>query len=192
MAGQTRHLLLALSLGLAACSPDSSSAPPPEPVPADSDIAPAPPGVTPGNKGITLIAADGGVPRPLDFGTTKAETLSALRARGAPALTRNAECGAGPLEFADWPDGLQLVFQDGMFAGWAITLDNQDARKLTLANGLGIGADRRALDAALHPTVSQTSLGVEFTAGPINGLLDGEAPTSRVTHLWAGVDCAFR
>jgi hypothetical protein len=40
--------------------------------------------------------------------------------------------------------------------------------------------------------VQSTSLGTEFTAGEMSGLLTGDTPEAKITGLWAGTNCAFR
>lgn len=38
----------------------------------------------------------------------------------------------------------------------------------------------------------RSTLGTEFTAGGLAGLLDGTGARARITHLWAGASCAMR
>ena len=40
--------------------------------------------------------------------------------------------------------------------------------------------------------VYQSILGLEFEAGGLSGLLDGQALDGGVTHMWAGNACLFR
>ena len=187
---------LAAALILSACSSGSNepSTPPPEPAPAeDSQPAAALPRVVLDGAGLALISADTAAAKTLAFGAAKADTIAALAARGAPALSQNGECGAGPLEFAQWADGLQLVFQGGKFAGWSIDGRAADAAQLRTAKGIGIGAPRAALSAAYPGTrVEQSTLGNEFSAGGLSGLLTDATAAATVSHLWAGVDCSFR
>ena len=141
-------------------------------------------------EGLRLFDPASGASRALAFGMTRADLLAALAFRGPPGVGTNTECGAGPLDYASGPDGLTLYFQGGIFAGWA--LDGRAGGALTTAAGIGPGSTRAALEAAYDVTVEKTTLGTEFTAGSLAGLLDGSGPEARVMSLWAGVNCVFR
>lgn len=143
--------------------------------------------------GLRWIMLPNGAARPLPFGTSKADTIAALeRVRGKAAQGTNADCGAGPVQYANWADGLTLAFQNGRFAGWS--LDGRAAGGITTADGIGIGTTRAELDSAIGTPldVRETSLGTEFTAGAYNGLFDGRVANSRVTDIWTGVNCVAR
>ena len=198
---------LALStalLLLVACAPDAA----PSPVaaqPEDSlvedpvNTAAAPPAAPTmaeapalaiDGEGLRLFNPANGAARPLPFGTARALVLTALASRGAPELGTQTECGAGPLDFATWRDGLKLYFQQDKFTGWA--LDRRAARAVTTAAGIGLGSSRAELEAAYAIAVVQSTLGTEFTAGGLAGLLDGPGPRAKITNLWAGTSCNFR
>lgn len=208
-----RHPILlaptALAALLAACSPAETpnpaadtpaGAPPvattaPAPTPAAAPVPPpAGPATAPviavDGEGLRLVDPVSGRTRPIAFGTAQAATLAALAAHGTPQQGRNADCPAGAVDYATWPDGLQLVFQDGAFAGWS--LDGRRAPKLTTLSGVGIGSTRAAIAAANTVTVTEGSLGTEFAIGDMGGLLDGTGPQAKVTDLWAGVTCIAR
>lgn len=102
----------------------------------------------------------------------------------------NNECGAGPLEMVDFTSGLTLFFQQGKFVGW--DLDGRDGGKYATMAGIGLGSTRAQLEAVGPVEVSDTSIGHEFAAGELYGLLDATAPTGKVTNLWAGTTCIFR
>ena len=165
-----------------------------------ADSGDAAPGVVPDTTSVIALDPDGlrfvdaatGSARPLPFGTPEADVVRAVAARyGAPAeASRNEECGAGPLAFSTWPDGLRLAFQDGRFAGWS--LGERASPRLTTMAGVGIGTSRADLDAVVAATVAPSTLGVEFEAGGLSGLLSADGPDGRVTDLWAGVSCASR
>ncbi|MDV3457598.1 hypothetical protein RZN05_11435 [Sphingomonas sp. HF-S4] len=130
--------------------------------------------------------------RPLRFGMARdAVTQAVAGAIGAPIEQGDSqECGAGPLAFASFRDGLGLYFQDGKFAGW--DLDGRDGGGLVTAEGIGIGSTRKQLEAARKATVEDSTLGIEFAAGGISGLLSMRDPSGEITNLWAGATCIAR
>ena len=132
-----------------------------------------------------LLVETSGHGAPLTFGTTTPQqAMQALGELGAPRRSSNAECPAGPLDFMDWDNGLQLAFQDGKLAGWWA---RESSRDLATTSGLGPGSPRSAIGSA---KVDDSSVGKIFTVGDISGLLDEESGT-RVTALWAGLACIF-
>lgn len=189
----------ALALLLAACGPE---APPPADAPAPAEAA-APGAPAPTQLGEALLEADGFMPanpggrgtgRKLTFGETEPEViafLSRLRGDQPPRRSSNAECGAGPLTFADWGDNLQLAFSDGKFAGW--TAGEGAPRGFATVSGVHVGSTLAEVRAA-HPdvTVDEDTLGPEFSIGEIYGFLSGTTDDAVVTSLWAGVNCVFR
>lgn len=143
--------------------------------------------------GLRWFIPPDGAGRPVPFGMAQADTLASLeRVRGNAAQGTNADCGAGPVQYANWADGLSLVFQNGRFAGW--NLDGRAAGGVTTADGIGIGTTRAELDSAIGPPldVRETSIGTEFTAGAYHGLFDGRAANARITDIWTGVNCVAR
>lgn len=195
-----------LAVALAACSPEP---PPPAEPEADSaapvvNASPAAP-AAPSTVAAPVLAIDGeglrlfnpatGSARPIAFGSTRAATLAALAFRGTPEFARLEECGAGPLDQAAWPDGLRVYFQDGKFAGWAVDARGNDGTgkpAIATASGIGPGRTRAELQAAYSVKVMESTLGTEFSAGDLAGLLDGAGPRARITNLWAGASCNFR
>lgn len=129
---------------------------------------------------------------PLPFGRPQSEVLATLgRVRGPAGKGINADCGAGPVQYSNWPDGLSLVFQRDRFVGWS--LDGRAAGAISTAGSIGPGSTRAALDSTYgNVEVRKTSLGDEFGAGGFFGLLDGPNATSRITNMWAGVNCVAR
>ena len=116
--------------------------------------------------------------------------LETVRGRAANERGANSECGAGPLQFASWDDGLTAWFQDGVFVGWAL---NGAGARATTMSGLGMGTTRAELEGG--PTVvevKETTLGQEFNAGGVFGVLDGPGAGARVETLWGGTTCNFR
>lgn len=194
-----RALIPALAaLLLAACSPEG-----PAPAEAPAAEAPAPGAPVPTELGEALLEADGFMPanpgghgtgRKLSFGEAEAEVIAfitRLRGEQPPRRASNAECPAGPLTFADWGDGFQLVFQDGEFAGW--TAGEGAPRGFSTLSGVHVGSTLAELRAA-HPDVMlrEDSIGPEFSAGDIHGTLSGTGDDATVATLWAGVSCIFR
>lgn len=129
---------------------------------------------------------------PLSFGRPQSEVLATLeRIRGPAGRGTNQDCGAGPVQYANWPDGLSLVFQRNRFVGWG--LDSRAAGAIATAGSIGPGSTRAALDGTYgNVEVGTTTLGDEFSAGGFFGLLDGPNVTSRITNMWAGVNCVAR
>ncbi|WEK47960.1 MAG: hypothetical protein P0Y56_06590 [Candidatus Andeanibacterium colombiense] len=140
--------------------------------------------------GLQLADPRAGLVRALAFGMEWQDALAALAFRGMPRTGRMEECGAGPLTYAKWDDGFTLYGQNGAFMGWFA--DTRAAGKLATAGGIGPGSTRAQLDGAYAAEVFESTLGTEFLAGDIGGLLDGTGPQARVTALWAGVSCNFR
>lgn len=129
---------------------------------------------------------------PVAFGRPQAAVIATIeRFRGAAEQGVNQDCGAGPVDYASWPDGLSLVFQHDRFVGWG--LDRRAAGTITTASSIGPGSTRAELESAYaNVVVHRTSLGNEFTAGGFSGVIDGSTATSPITDMWAGTNCAAR
>ena len=188
--------------------PVNTAAPPPAASPPAAPTMAEAPALAIDGEGLRLFNPANGAARPLPFGTARSIVLTALAGRGVPDLGTQTECGAGPLDFATWRDGLKLYFQADKFTGWAIDRGATRAvttpravtiprtvtapRTLTTVSGIGLGSSRAELDAAYAIAVVQSTLGTEFTAGGLAGLLDGPGPRAKITNLWAGTSCNFR
>jgi len=190
-----RHLALAaIALTLAACEkPAPAAAPAPAPAPAPATPATdTTPDVGLAAEGLQLVSG-GGATALVPFDGSQESTIKSLSwALGGPpgAITTNEECGAGPIQFAEWPNGLQALFQEGKFVGWA--LGHGDTEKITTISGIGIGSTReQLLSAYAGATIEEGSLGQQFAAGELYGILDGKAPTSKIDAIWAGTSCNF-
>jgi len=146
------------------------------------------------SQGLRVVNKSTGATRAIAFGTKEADVVSILtNLRGKPRSRGvNQECGGGPLGFANWADGLSLQFNKGRFAGWNVDGRSKAANKLTTISGVGTGSTRTQLNKAYTVKVSQSSLGTEFSAGSLGGLLSGNKPTDRVISLWSGTTCFFR
>lgn len=198
-----RAVPLALTLAaLAACSNETPSDQPVETAPAALPTTPAPvvaeketaskenPALAVEAEGLRLFNKQSGSARAIAFGTARDDVLSMLAFLGKPETGTNGECGAGALDYANWPDGLGLFFQEDKFAGWY--LNDRDKGAMTTASGIGIGSSRTDLEAAYASDISETTLGTEFAAGELFGLLDGKGKAAKITNMWGGVSCNFR
>jgi hypothetical protein len=122
----------------------------------------------------------------VDFGRAEAGAVAAvsrLLGTGPVETTAMQECGAGPVKAVSWANGLTLNFQNGTFLGW-VSQQGRGAPSAT-ASGLGPGTARAALQGARF---EETSLGTEFAAGGVFGLVEG----GEVRLIWSGVTCFFR
>jgi hypothetical protein len=122
----------------------------------------------------------------VDFGRAEAGTVAAVsKLLGAEPVetAANAECGAGPVKAVRWANGLTLNFQRGTFLGWVSEKGRGSAA--ATSSGLGPGTARAALQGARF---EETSLGTEFEAGGVFGLVEG----GEVRVIRAGVSCFFR
>jgi hypothetical protein len=140
-------------------------------------------------EGAGLGIPDASPPRIVGFDTPKAATIEALtKALGRPPeeMGENDNCGGGELEFVAWKGEIILWFESGRFAGW----DNKG--KLKTGGGIGIGSSRSDLAQLAGFEVEESTLGTEFRAGGLSGILDSKAPDAKVTHLWGGATCVFR
>ena len=140
-------------------------------------------------EGAGLGIPDASPPRIVSFDTPKAATVEALtRALGRPPseLGENEECPGGALEYATWKDEIMIWFENGRFAGW----DNKG--KLKTTGGIGIGSSRADVAKLAGMEVEESTLGTEFRAGGLSGILSSKAADAKVTHLWGGATCVFR
>jgi hypothetical protein len=187
----------ALLLGLAACDSEparnesaANSAVPGNASASASAPAPAPAAAAPVIlEGAGLRIPGASPPRTLAFDLSEAETVDALtKALGRPPTERgeNEECGGGSMKFAEWKGELTAWFLDGRFAGW----DNKGA--LRTLEGIGIGSSRAQVATLPGFEVEESTLGTEFRAGGLSGVLASKAPDSKVTHIWGGATCVFR
>jgi hypothetical protein len=153
--------------------------------------APAPASTLPVQVYSQGIRVGEGNGREFRFGSAQADVVAALAPIGRPPVETNAECGAGPLQIGQWPNGLSLLFQEGRLVGWSVAA--AAGNPVRTPQGIGAGATRARL-AAAYPRVAvdESTLGTEFEAGGIGGLLESEADDARVAALWAGTTCHFR
>lgn len=195
-----RHLLL-LAATLAACGSDRSadragpasadSARPAVERPAADTLPAAPAG---SSAGTVTLAADGlelGAGRRLAFGGARTGVLARVGGvLGQPAEQgMQEECPAGPLYQVSYAAGLQLVFQDSAFVGWFA----RQGSTLRTAAGVGPGSTLAQLRAAYPAAkVEETSLGFEFAADELYGVVTDTTDAGVVEAIFAGTNCIFR
>jgi hypothetical protein len=136
-------------------------------------------------------------PEAFYFAAGRSEIEASLaRALGeATGRSTNSECGAGPIDFTDFPGGLAVHFQQGRLVGWNWRTP-QDGDKvgggvIRLADGnVGVGSARTAAEQVPgFARITASTLGDEFSLGPsIGGFFDGDA----ISMLYAGTQCFFR
>lgn len=156
---------LALVLMLAACTTAPGG-----PIPAAAGLTPDAGGLQPAGTDLRI-----------DFGRAEPgviATVSRLLGSDPVEIVSQAECGAGPMRAARWPNGLTLNFQDGDLRGWVV-----DAPGQPVAGGWQVGMAPPDLP------MQSTSLGTEFSQSGVFGLVQD---TGRVTTLWSGTTCFFR
>lgn len=143
-------------------------------------------------EGVRIVGAPSGSTRLLPFGSpSSSATATVSQSLGDPAeRATNLDCGAGPMEFVAFRGGLMLNVQQDRLVGWTVRPGSDGAP--TTMSGIGLGSTRAELDAAYDADVRQTTLGTEFSAGSISGVLASDAPTARITDIWAGLSCIAR
>lgn len=193
-----RMAALAGLILLTACDPQPSGgddagnaiAPQPSVTPAPSPAATAAgPLLNLAPDGLQLVDAATGSTRPLAFGMARDDAVAAVQRALGPGQGGDP-CPLAPLERVRFK-GVDLSFNDGKLAGWTANRDGGDAALTSMA-GVGIGSTLADLEKAYAIEVAETSLGIEFTAGAMAGLLSSDAPTATITNLWAGETCIAR
>lgn len=187
-------MLLTACAGAEAPAANAASAEGAEPV---EDATPAPVASAPAGEkpllaidgeGLRVIDASTGRAVPLAFGTPADRAIAAISASLGPPSSRapNPDCPIGPVDTATWDQGLSIVIQDGRFAGWYGAVD------LKTMSGIGFGSTRQALSDAYDAEIAPGTLGVEFAAGGMSGILESDAPDARISDIWAGISCVAR
>jgi hypothetical protein len=143
-------------------------------------------------EGIRMVSAPTGSARLLAFGSPSAQAIAAVsQVYGAPIdRATNRDCGAGAMEFVGFRDGMMLNVQDERLVGWTVRPGSTAGP--TTMSGIGLGATRAQLESVYAATIRQSSIGTEFSAGGIAGVLASAAPDARITDIWAGLNCIAR
>lgn len=139
-------------------------------------------------EGLRIFLVPSGSSRPIPFGTpaeTAVERLSRVLGEPPQQQGENLDCGAS---YSAWSSGLTIWVARGEMVGWSVARQSD----LTTASGIGMGSTRSDLEAAYRAEVFQSTLGVEFNAGGLAGLLESQRPDATILNLWAGVVCLAR
>lgn len=139
--------------------------------------------------GLTLTGA--GAPKRIAFGGAQAGVLADVGAALGQPTEQGAqeECPGGPLYQALYAAGLQLSFQEDAFVGWAA----REGSTFRTAQGIGPGSTVGELKAAFPAaTVQESSLGHEFAAGELYGVVTAPSDAGKVEMMFAGTNCIFR
>ncbi len=172
-----------------AAAPPAAASPPP---PAAVNVAPSL-AIRIALDGDGLIFVDtSGSTRSVAFGVSETRVLTAAAAAlGDPRdRSTNRDCGAGPVDFVSFEGGLLVNLQGGKFVGW--TVRPAGGREPRTMSGIGLGSTRTELEAAYAAEVANSSIGMEFSAGGLSGVLASSDATAPVTDLWAGTNCIAR
>lgn len=142
--------------------------------------------------GLTFVSISGST-RPVEFGSSESTVNQALESTVGPQQDSGIGqvCDDGSARTFDtfrYGDGLQVYFRNDSFVGWVST-----SRAFTTIDGIGVGSALSDLRAALGDvTLTEGSLGTEFSAGSLGGVLDGNSDSSKVTDLFNGEVCIIR
>ena len=144
--------------------------------------------------GLLVIDEQSGKTQTIPFDTNIATSIAAVSsALGEPTeTTQNSECGAGPMSFITWSNGLTMNAIQERFVGWTVR-PNTESANLTTVDGVGLGKTLTDLEANYSVEVIESTLGTEFNASDsLFGLLSANEPNGVITNLWSGIACNFR
>ncbi len=140
-------------------------------------------------EGLRVFVVSTGAARPLPFGSDSALVHNVVNRVAHAAPIEEGAGGDCPGSFARWENGLTVRYLDGRFVGWSLRGGDFT---VTTVSGAGIGTTRAQLEDAVDIRVRTTSLGTEFTAGDLAGLLERADSNGQVTNMWAGEMCIAR
>jgi hypothetical protein len=140
--------------------------------------------------GLTFVI--GASTRNLNFGSDKAAVMTALQsAEGAPrSVDTGSMCedGSGRVFDTVLYDGLSVYFLNSTLSGWRVS-----KAQFTTLDGVGPGSTLTQLRAAFGGVkVTDSSLGAEWSAGALGGVLSGKSDDSIVGEMFAGDLCIIR
>ena len=136
-------------------------------------------------------------PEAFYFAAGRSEVEQAVaRALGTPTgRSSNAECGAGTLDFTDFPGGFAVHFKDDRLVGWNWRLlqDGDESAQGVLrlsSSDVKVGSTRSLAEQAQgFAPITASTLGEEFSIGSsVGGFIENDA----VAMLYAGTQCFFR
>ena len=118
--------------------------------------------------------------------------MTALQsAEGAPrSVDTGSMCedGSGRVFDTVLYDGLSVYFLSSTLSGWRVS-----KTQFTTLDGAGPGSTLTQLRAAFGEVkVTDSSLGVEWSAGTLGGVLSGKSDDSIVGEMFAGDLCIIR
>jgi len=144
--------------------------------------------VTIGQGGLGLSSADATATAALPFGTGFHDSLRTLTTIMGHdfSVYLPEECPAGPVVVASFPNQIDLIYQQDQLAGWML----RPGSTMATQSGIGLGTPLAGLGSFATLEVMESTLGWEFQAGQISGLLSEREGI--VEHLWSGTVCVFR
>jgi hypothetical protein len=180
---------------LLACGGAADAPPVPEAASAVSDSATTTPAVrfALAGDGVMLVDATSGSTRAIPFGTADSTAIQAIAVAFGEPEERNAneDCGMGRMEFVIFDgEGLLLAIQGGKFLGWAVR--PPEGATLRTMSGIGVGSTRRELEDVYAAEIAPSTLGIEFMAGGLQGVLENNEPKAKIVAFWAGASCVAR
>lgn len=157
-------------------------------LPSDPSAAQASPLLALDPEGLRLVDRETGRSRSIAFGSPGDFAVESTSLALGPPVERGSspECGT---DYVSWEEDITITLRSDRFVGWFV---RGDTSSLTTMSGIGVGSTRAELERVYVAQVAPSSLGTEFTAGGMAGLLASAASDARITRLWAGEVCLAR
>ncbi len=188
-----RHTIPALAALLLACGGAADAPPALDAATNDSGSAATAVRFALAGDGVMLVDAASGSTRSIPFGTADSTAVQAVAvAFGEPEeRTFNEDCGMGRMEFVIFDgEGLLLAIQGGNFVGWAVR--PPEGAALRTMSGIGVGSTRAELEDVYAANIAPSTLGIEFMAGGLQGVLENNERKAKIVAFWAGASCVAR